>query len=186
MNRAVQKYGPPIAVLGAALYLGWPPSRPMDLGENVVRAKSVRWKVSDLATPDSPVLSRDPFNDQTEKPTNEVVVVASKGPSEVQVLATVQLNGIMRLGGNISAVVNGKAYRVGETIEIGDDAVDRCTLVAINERSVVVQCNETVVEVNPRRLTQKSQDADERQEKGNGPLSTGIPATPDMPFQNNI
>ena len=61
MNPTVQRYLPPALVFGAALYFGWPPSEPFDLGEEVVRANSVRWRPEDVAEPPVIKPAVDPF-----------------------------------------------------------------------------------------------------------------------------
>ena len=68
MNPTVQRYLPPILVFSAALYFGWPPAEPLDLGEDVVRANSVRWRPEDVAEPPVIKPAADPF---------EAVLVAS-------------------------------------------------------------------------------------------------------------
>ena len=61
MNPTVQRYLPPTLVFGAALYFGWPPAEPLDLGEDVVRANSVRWRPEDVAEPSVIKPAANPF-----------------------------------------------------------------------------------------------------------------------------
>jgi hypothetical protein len=158
MNPTVQKYAPPMIVLGAALYLGWPPAAPLDLGENLVQAKAVRWKSRDLEPPTAPGTIVDPFRPVlvvAAEPTPvaaaaEDAVAAPPGPTVDELRAAVKLSGIANTGGRAWAILNGRPRLVGEVIKTDDKAVPNCKLVAIEKDHVLLQCHQTFAVIRPQ------------------------------------
>lgn len=181
MKPALEKYGPPVLVLGAALYLGWPPAEPMDLGENLVTAKSVRWKSSDLEPPRAPEVVVDPFRAVllvTEKPETAAAVdtvVEPLGPSDEEIRSVMVLNGVAKSGGRSWAIVNGRVRLAGDLIPSNSKIVPDCSLVSIHEDHVVVSCGKKLTVIRP----QVSRPANKR----NLPATTAeVPPAEDQPL----
>lgn len=129
MNPTLQKFGPPALVFGIALYLGWPPSEPMDLGDDVVRAKSVRWKPSDLESP-QPNAGKvvDPFRPVLveEVPVQIVQAVVEDAPKAASaglVRSQLFLTGIAQMGKQRWAIINGKTQSVGDELTVDGKSV---------------------------------------------------------------
>lgn len=155
MNPLVQKYAPPAVVLGAALYWGWPPSQPFDLGEEPVQARAVRWKPSDLDSPSAIGSITDPFqpvlvSDEASNETSEQETIIPVGPTETQIRAAVILTGLGDLGGSKWAIINGNAHLPGDTMRINREGVKDCRLIAVHKDHVIVQCEQTYALVRPQ------------------------------------
>lgn len=155
MNPIVQKYAPPVIVLGAALYLGWPPAAPMDLGENLVQAKAVRWKSQDLDPPTALGTIVDPFQpvlvvNAQPAAVEEDSAAAPLGPAVDEIRAAVKLSGIANTGGRAWAILNGRARLAGDMIKTNDKSVADCKLVAIAKDHVLVQCQQTFAVIRPQ------------------------------------
>ncbi|QDV42862.1 hypothetical protein Enr13x_27130 [Stieleria neptunia] len=134
MNVNLQKYAPPCSVLAIALYLGWPPEAPLDLGEDVVRAKSVRWKVTDLETPSLPaVVGKDPFaavlvqqpSDDPSRPdaATDSTPEAPVGPTDEDLRNGLRLAGIAQTDDHRWAILNGSVCKLGDQVPV-DGLVD--------------------------------------------------------------
>ncbi|QEG01800.1 hypothetical protein Mal15_58810 [Stieleria maiorica] len=151
MNVALQKYGPPTVVIAIALYLGWPPPAPLDLGEDVVRAKSVRWKISDLQSPSLPtVIGKDPFAAVLVEPTSGDPATTAKtpesvpdeptGPTPADLHVGLRLGGIAQTDHHRWAIINGRVCKIGDQLPVigftdlsatvRDIAADHVTVVA--------------------------------------------------------
>jgi hypothetical protein len=164
MNPTVQKYAPPMVVLGAVLYWGWPPVEPLDLGNDLVKARAVHWKAADLESPREPENVVDPFRPvlvakQETEQAEEQIAKMPVGPSEDNIRAVLRLTGIAKMGGRSFAIINGKACVAGERLRTYDDLVKSCKLMSIHPDHVVVQCEQTFAVIRPqvsRRSTRKT------------------------------
>ncbi len=163
MNPLMQRFGLPLAVFGTALYLGWPPSSGLDLGDNVVKAKSVRWKPADLEAPKPLADIVDPFRlvlvvDETkevEPDTGKLVAVTRPvGPDPEKIKSGLELSGIARLGGKAWAIINGKPSLVGDRIRAGEGPL--CEIISIDADHVVLRSAETVVSIRPAPFKQNT------------------------------
>ena len=169
MNTTIQRCAPPLAVIGIALYLGWPPTQPLDLGEDLVRAKAVRWKASDLDPPQiSQVTLSDPFaasnssalsaapNDQVKglvEPSQE----APRGPTEDDLMIGLKLGGIAHTGDRPWAIINGRVCRSGDSVDIVGLVDAKALIRQINADSVVVQFQDlkTTIRADSRENARK-------------------------------
>ena len=186
MNVLAQKYGPPVLVLGAALYLGWPPSSPLDLGDDLVKAKSVRWNSSELDSPQSLADVSDPFTPvlvlkEEPKAAVENVVVEPTGPSEAAIRAVVLLTGIANSGGRSWAILNGKASLVGDVVKTNEVTVPDCTLVAINADHVVVRCQKMIAVIRPQVSRHRTRTSVPETAVKVAPQANKSPAAPPAP-----
>lgn len=158
MNPTIQRYLPPTLVLGAALYFGWPPAEPLDLGEDIVRASSVRWRSQDLAEPTVIKPVGDPFaavlfasEEEVESETEKLAAVTTPtGPDPETIQAGLQLDGIAKMGNRFWAVLNGRPRLPGDTILTNDTDQHQCEIVSVYADHIVVRCQETVTEIRPR------------------------------------
>lgn len=159
MNPTVQRYLPPILVFGAALYFGWPPAEPLDLGEDVVRANSVRWRPEDLAEPVVIKPAADPFEAvlvasdemEVEPETGKLVAATTPpGPAPEVIQAGLQLDGIAMMGNRLWAVLNGRPRLPGDLILTNDANRHTCEIVSVHSDRIVVRCEETLAEIRPR------------------------------------
>lgn len=156
MNPTVQRYLPPSLVLGAALYFGWPPAEPLDLGADVVRANSVRWRPEDVAEPPVIKPAANPFEAvlvasdemEVEPETGKLVAATTPaGPPAEEIRAGLQLDGIAEMGNRFWAVLNGRPRLPGDMIFATGH---KCKIVSVFPDHIVVRCQETVVEIQPR------------------------------------
>ena len=120
MNPTIQRYLPPALVFGVALYFGWPPAEPLDLGEDLVRASSVRWRPQDLAETPFIEPAADPFAEvlvagdaaDVESETVEVAAIPA-GPDAETIQAGLRVDGIAKMGNQLWAVLNGRPRLAG-------------------------------------------------------------------------
>ena len=159
MNPLVSKYGPPLAVLGAAFYLVSPESKPLDLGEEPTRARAVRWKPSDLQSPVMVDAKLDPF-----KPVLVDHEAEAKAAEVAEILPTaeilqelVELSGMAAMNGMTVAFINGKAATAGKKVSIDHSEFKQCKLVQINRGSVVVECRGIQATIRPQVSRPKTQ-----------------------------
>ncbi len=159
MNPTVQRYLPPTLVLGAALYFGWPPAEPLDLGEDVVRANAVRWRPEDVAEPPVIKPAANPFaavlfagaEMEVEPETGKLVAATTHaGPAPEIIHAGLQLDGIAKMGNRFWAVLNGRPRLPGDMIFTSDANRYECEIVSVYPDRIVVRCEETVTEIRPR------------------------------------
>ncbi|MCA9138707.1 MAG: hypothetical protein KDB00_18175 [Planctomycetales bacterium] len=161
MNGYIQKYGPPIAVIAVALYLGWPPEAPMDLGDDLVRAKSVRWKVADLESPRSPPISNaNPFEKVLVKPTasrqqNSDKATESEadkplGPTEQDFQKGLKLGGIAQTDIHQWAIINRDVHRVGDQVPVIGMVDVYVTIRDIQDDHVTVAAGELTIILRPQ------------------------------------
>ena len=191
MNPLVAKYGPPLAVLGAAAYLGWPQSKPLDLGEEAVRAKAVRWSSSELDPPETPSLDVNPFRpvlvvEEAEQQTEELVQ-ALPTPALIQKLVT--LSGIASMNGKKIAFIGAKGHREGATFQIDHKQFQQCELVSIRSSHIVVQCRGVQVQVRPqvsRPETNYRPQPVAQPVSTNPDASIGIPESPGTPTEPTV
>ena len=164
MNSILQRYGLPVVVLGFAFYLGWPPAQPLDLGDDVVRARTVKWNPADLEVSNADPGVVDPFRKvlvvkEPVQPADELPdPEQTSGPSEQQIRDVIQLTGLANIGGRTWAIVNGRARLAGDTIRTGDQEVRTCKVVSVHKDHIVVQCQQKIAVVRPqvsRRTTTK-------------------------------
>ncbi len=157
MNSLIQRYLPPVIVLCAAAYFGWPPAPPLDLGDDVVRISSVQWRPDEIADPPLIRPNPDPFGEvlvaepkmEIEPDTGKLVeVTRPPGPPAERLRAGLLLSGIADTAGKRWAVVNGRPRLSGDTV-ITADGEYVCQIVAIKTEHIVVQCQETVAEIRP-------------------------------------
>lgn len=156
MNSMIQRYLPPAIVLGAAVFFAWPPPAPLDLGDDVVRASSVRWRSDDLTDPPVIEPASDPFqevlvlSEEVVEAANAVAEVAATGPAPEELQAGLRLDGFANMGGRTWAVVNGRPRLPGDAIRIGDVNRHPCEIVSIETDHIVVRCEKTVTKIRPR------------------------------------
>jgi hypothetical protein len=158
MNPAIQRYLPPLLVFGAAMFFAWPPSAPLDLGDDIVRVTSVGWRPSDLADPPWIKPTSDPFQEvlvaseemEVEPETGELVAAAPAGPAPEQLKAGLRLDGIANMGGRKWAVLNGRPRLPGDLVRTEDAHRSQCEIVSVHADHIVVRCLETVTEIRPR------------------------------------
>jgi hypothetical protein len=155
MNPWVQRYAPPALVLGAAIYLGWPPPEPLDLGEDVVRATSVRWRPQDLSLGPRIESSRDPFEEtpveveQVEVAVEVLEPTVPAGPDADTLKAGFHLDGIANMGGRTWAVLNGRPRLEGDFVRTDDTHRHRCQIVSVAPDHITIRYEETIVEIRP-------------------------------------
>lgn len=159
MNPTVQRYLPPLLVFGTAIYFGWPPAKPLDLGDDIVRANSVRWRSEDLAKPELITPAADPFRAvlvaseemEVEPETGKLVAATTpSGPPADAIRAGMQLDGIAQMGNRFWAVLNGRPRLPGDAIVTNDANRFACEIVSVFPDRIVVRCEDTVVEIRPR------------------------------------
>ena len=159
MNPVLQRYLPPTLVFGAALYFGWPPAEPLDLGEDVVRASSVRWRPENLAAPPVVQVANNPFEAvlvageemEVEPETGKLVAATMPtGPPVEVIQAGLQLDGIAEMGNRFWAVLNGRPRLPGDMIQTSDANRHQCEIVSVASNHIVVRCEGTVAEIRPR------------------------------------
>lgn len=155
MNHWVQRYAPPAIVIVAAVYCGWPPRRPLDLGDDIVRATSVRWRPQDLSPPPPVESSRDPFAEtaveaeQSEVAVEDVEPAAPAGPDAETLRAGLHLEGIASLGGHTWAVVNGRPHLEGDFVRTNDANQYECQIIAVAAEYITVRYEDLTVDVRP-------------------------------------
>jgi hypothetical protein len=155
MNPVLRRYLPPALVLASALFFAWPPSKPLDLGDDVVKATSVRWRPQDLADPPPVTSTRDPFEDLAvaieEVNVNDVITeIRPLGPDVETLKSGLQLEGIAKVGGQTWAVLNGRPRLQGDFVHTNDANRHRCKIVSIHSDHIVVRCEETLTELRTR------------------------------------
>lgn len=166
MNPTVQRYLPPLIVIGAAIFFGWPPAAPLDLGEDVIRANSVRWRVGDLEDPPAFEILVDPFrevlvNEPKPEQVAGVIEVEPTGPEPAAIKAGLSLDGMAQMGGRTWAVLNGRPRLPGDFLRTDDANQILCEIVSVHDDHVVVRSEGTVVEVfvqpfGARRIASRS------------------------------
>ena len=160
MKTRLRKFGPPVAVIGAALYLGWPPSAPMDLGDDIVRAKSVRWKVTELDPPNLTIhTAPDPFaavlvdatSNQPVMPQGKPQQVRNEswGPTENDLRKGLSLSGIARTDSYRWAVVNRRVCRPGDTVPVIGLVDVEATIEQIHHDKITVAVDALIVDIRP-------------------------------------
>ncbi len=156
MNSILQRYGLPVVVLGCALYLGWPPAKPLDLGDDVIRARAVKWNPADLQFSNADPDVVDPFRQvlvvkEPVQPAAELhELEPTSGPSEQEIRDVVHLTGLAKIGGRTWAIVNGRARLAGDTFRTGDQVVKTCKVVSVHTDHIVVECQQTFAVVRPQ------------------------------------
>jgi hypothetical protein len=156
MNPHVYRYLPPVLVLVAALFFGWPPSKPLDLGDDFVKASSVRWRPNDLADPPRVTSSRDPFEEpvaaveEVEISDADIALARPLGPDAETLKAGLQFDGLANVGGRTWAVLNGRPRLAGDFVTTNDANRYKCQIVSVQSDHIVVRCQETVAELRPR------------------------------------
>lgn len=135
MNPSIERFGPPALVLGIALYLGWAPAPPLDLGDDLVKVKAVRWKKADLGAPTSVAVGqRDPFAPVLEKPEpkqmgttekvssksnhQDVVLEPESTLTEKDLLMGLKMTGIATTDQRHWAIINGRIVSAGDMVPI--------------------------------------------------------------------
>ncbi len=171
MNVDIKKYGPSLAVLTTAFYLGWPPEPPLDLGEDVVRAKAVRWKVTELDPPVLPSgLVRDPFEKVlvAEPQTGEGDAAGSAdlaaadlpvGPSEDDVRTGLRLGGIAQTDGHRWAIINGRVCRAGESVAVAGIEGRFAIVQEILPNNVVVKSDSLTIQLRQQKRAGRDANA---------------------------
>jgi hypothetical protein len=129
----------------------------LDLGEDVVRANSVRWRPEDVAEPSVIKPAANPFaavlfaSDEMEVETGKLVdATTPAGPAPETIQAGLQLDGIAKMGNQFWAVLNGRPRLSGDTVFTNDANRLKCEIVSVYPERIVVRCEETVTEVRPR------------------------------------
>lgn len=154
MNPIVQRYLPPLIVIGAAFYFGWPPSKPLDLGEDIVRATSVRWKPDALSDPAVPQITADPFREVMVDEPDPAAAQSDQpetpaGPDPGTIRAGLTLDGFADTSGRRWAIINGRPRLLGDMVSTTGAEVLVCEIISVQEDRVVVRCQETVTEIRP-------------------------------------
>ncbi len=150
MNPNAKKYAPPLMVLASALYMGWPPAKPLDLGDDTIKCKVVGWKVSDLKSPPTPDTQRDPFDFkpvQVAVETKAELPQADLGPSDEKIRSLINYTGSASLGKFVVATVNQQTVQVGDQIPTHEREVKECEVVAIYHTHIVVRFNDKTIDV---------------------------------------
>ena len=159
MSTLAHRFGPPALVLGAALYLGWPPASPLDLGEPVVKARAVRWKAADLDPPPASGQIKDPFlqvlvakNEMEADMEAAKLAVPTKpvGPTAEEIAAGMTLTGIARVGTRRWVIINGKPRMEGDVIKIDNSLRTECKVISIATDHAIVRCGEIDVKIQSR------------------------------------
>jgi len=189
MNPLLQRYLPPLLVFGAALFFGWPPSAPLDLGDDVVRATSVRWRPDDLVDPPVIEPASNPF--QAVLVADEASIVEPElaqptrpaGPTAEVLTSGLRLDGIASMGGRRWAVLNSRPRLVGDLVRTSDTERHQCEIVSIETDHVVVRCQETVAKLQPRpagsqRPAAASQVPAAAPDRDNQPSADEVPPPP--------
>lgn len=179
MNASLQKYGPPAVVIAITLYLGWPPSKPLDLGDEVVRAKSVRWKASELEVPRLPrKANKDPFEKVLVAATPQLVASTGRvesvepetprGPTELDLQKGLKLAGIAQIDSHRWAIVNQRVCCVGDKIAVIGLSDASAELCEIHSDHIKVKLQELTATIRqqprPRRAETPSSDPSEMNE----------------------
>ena len=160
MNFLIQRFAPPVAVLGIALYLGWPETPSADYGDNLVRAKAVRWRPKDLTDPPQIASTVDPFREvlvTTEEtvvePETGKLVAPTKpaGPPQSELESGLRIDGIAYMGGRHWAVINGRPRLPGDEVRTADANRYPCEILSVEREQVVVRCQETIATLRPAR-----------------------------------
>lgn len=183
MNPLAQRYLPPAMVFAAALYLGWPPSEPLDLGDDVVSATSVRWRPQDLSSAPRVTADRNPFQEESSA-VEEIDSTASEaepaGPTAETLKAGLHLDGIANVGGRTWAILNGRPRLEGDFVHTDDANRHRCQIVSVQPDRVAVRYEEIVMEIRPsvgsRRRSASRKPAALGPDNG-GPAARRRPAT---------
>lgn len=162
MNPIVQRYLPPLIVIGSAAYFGWPPSKPLDLGDDIVRATSVRWDNDDLREPTLPPITADPFREVIVAEEDPAEMVAEElaiptGPDPAVIQSGLSLDGFADTAGRRWAIINGRPRLAGDIVTTTGIEAYRCEIVAVEAGHVVVRCQQTVTEIRPLPFGTKSQ-----------------------------
>jgi len=159
MNPAVQRYLPPMIVFGSAIYFGMPPSKPLDLGEDIVRATSVRWDKDDLENPSLPPIAVNPFREvivaEVKPEDAPIQPEAPSGPEPADIQAGLTLDGFADTAGRRWAIVNGRPRLEGDTVSTTGIEPYVCEIVAVEEDRVVVRCQQTLAEIRPQPFGSK-------------------------------
>ena len=172
MNTAnpLMKYGPTLAVIATALYLGWPPAQPLDLGETTVRAKAVRWKKSDLQAPKRRDLTVvDPFREvlvaRTIAPNQKPRLVASaqKGPSETDLRAGLLVGGIGTTANTRWVIINNHVCRVGESVAVSEMKDVRAVIASIESDHIIAEVSGMRLRI--QRMDRRSREMRQKTKK---------------------
>lgn len=159
------KYGPSLAVIGTALYLGWPPAEPLDLGDSTVRAKTVRWKKADLQSPlREELVLADPFREvliakpsaPKRTPTGQLVPAVPTGPTEPELRAGLLVGGIGAAANTRWAIINDRVCRVGDSIPVAELKDVRATIEAIESDHVIARTSGRTLKL--ARLDRRSRE----------------------------
>lgn len=165
MNPTLQRFGPPILVFGAALYLGWPPAESVDYGSDVVKAKAVRWKPADLEPPKIITTVKNPFeavlvaSDELEvEPETGKLVVSTKpaGPPADAIQQGLAIDGIAVMGSSRWAVINGRPQIVGDVVNTTDSDRFACEIIDIQSDHIRVRSEGVEFRVVQRRGSARS------------------------------
>jgi len=181
MNSLIHRYMPPALVLGAAVFFGWPPPKPLDLGEDVVRATAVRWKPADLSDPPPLVAARDPFDDppatveEIEVAVEDIAPVGPISPDAETLKGGLQFDGIANVGGRSWAILNGRPRLEGDTVHTNDVEQHKCQIVSVQSDRIVIRCQETTVEL----LAHEARAARKARQSKDSAVDTNPPAKGD-------
>lgn len=169
MNVSMEKYAPPIAVISIAVYLGWPPAAPMDLGEDVVRAKAVRWNVADLKSPELPgKIDADPFAavlvesavspQESAEGTASASPVEPAGPTERELRAGLKLGGIAQTDRHRWAIVNNRVCKPGDRIRVIGVAEVAALIEEVNADHIKVVVGSETLTIRPETKRSSRKD----------------------------
>lgn len=180
MNPSIERFGPPALVLSIALYLGWAPSAPLDLGDDLVRAKAVRWKQTDLVSPHSiDIAGRNPFAPVLKKPEQHLAIadasmVATKNDSAVlepiigltenDLMIGLKLTGIAQTDQRHWAIINGRIVSAGDRISITGQRDKTALITKVTSDVVIATADSVTVHLKKTRRSERSPLAAEGRE----------------------
>ncbi|OYP29391.1 hypothetical protein [Rhodopirellula sp. MGV] len=149
-----------VTVAGFAGYLSLPPEEPLNLDDDIVRAKAVRWKPNAIEPLREPIpCERDPFEEvlvvtetgektsgESEPSSLDRPLLATRSeaksslkmPSTSQIREAVSLDGIGTTASQSWGILNGRVHQLGDAISIPGWSHIAGTLTKINHDSVVI------------------------------------------------
>ena len=159
------------------------------MGEDVVRASSVRWRPNELAAPPRIELTSNPFeevlvaDDEAIAAEEAVIEVVPLGPPAQELKAGLRLDGFANTAGRIWAVVNGRPRLPGDAVRTSDTNQYLCRLESIESNHIIVRCEDTVTEIHLRsfgsqRKGAATSDSVESVEKPDEESGGGTPENP--------
>lgn len=166
MKPVMKRLLPPGIALVTAAYVGWPPAEPLDLGEDVVKAKSVRWRPDDLQPPASRTLSRDPLipvlvaksDAHADVKAPSTAPVDPSRPTIADVQTAITFHGVADLTGQRWAVLDSGPKQRGDRWPLSTHPEATCELAHIGDSQILVRCGELSVSIKKTSAPVMSSD----------------------------